>query len=542
MLLSSKQEKNSYSTRVVFSQEARRELYEGLRIAAETVCCTLGPRGKTVLIQKPGSTPIITKDGVTVSKSISLKDPIKKMGCELIKEAASQTNDVAGDGTTTSTVLTYSMVKSGLKLLEAGYPAEDLISGITIATSAVLNHLQTSAKHLSTLEEICQIGTISANGDNNIGEIISKAMDKVGNDGIITVEDAKGLNTTLDFVEGMQFDRGYLSPYFVTNSEKMNVVFHDAKVLVTDKKLNSLKDLIPILEQTMQNKTPLIIIADEVEGDALQGLVLNKLNANLQVVAVKSPGFGKYKDELLSDISALSNTKLVSNSTGVALNSLTLKDLGTLKKVIVDAKSTTLVSENVNDSLSEYINDLRFQMKDVSISQEELTNLKTRLAKLSSGVAVIKVGGSTELEMIERKYRIEDALHATRAAAEEGIVPGGGIALFNSISSISKVNKENQFSEGIKAGISIVHDACLAPIKRIASNAGCSSDVILNELNRLRVNDQFVGWNAKTEEYTDLLKAGVIDPVKVTRTALKNAASVAKTFLSLDAIIVEEVE
>ena len=304
-------------TRVVFAQEARKELFAGLCMTAEAVMCTLGPKGKTVLIQKDGGTPIITKDGVTVSKSINLKDPLRRMGSEMIREAASRTNDIAGDGTTTATVLTHTMVKSGLKLLEAGYSAQDLCMGIDFATKSVLEHLRLNAKQLTTSEEISQVGTISANGDRNIGDLIAKAMDKVGHDGIITVDDAKGMSTSLEIVEGMQFDRGYLSPYFVTNSEKMNVAFQDVKVLLTDRKISTLKELIPILEKTMQNRTPLLVIADEVDGEALQGLVLNKLNANLQVVAIKAPGFGKHREELLTDIAILTGAKLISPSTGV---------------------------------------------------------------------------------------------------------------------------------------------------------------------------------------------------------------------------------
>jgi len=525
----------SQLTRVVFSQEARRELFAGLNTTAEAVMCTLGPKGKTVLIQKSDNVPIITKDGVTVSKSINLKDPLKRMGSELIREAASRTNDVAGDGTTTATVLTHAMVKSGLKLLEAGYSVQDLCTGIELATSKVISHLVSTSKQLTTSEEIAQIGTISANGDRNVGDLIASAMNKVGRDGIITVEDAKGMNTTLEIVEGMQFDRGYLSPYFVTNSEKMNVVFHDAKVLLTDRKISTLKELIPVLEKTMHNRTPLLIIAEDVEGEALQGLVLNKLNANLQVVAIRAPGFGKHKDELLSDIAVLTGAKLVSNSTGTKLEALSLQDLGTLKKVVVDAKSSTLVAGGTTKSaIEDRVKELKFQLQDVALTTEDVAKLKVRMAKLSSGVAVIKVGGATELEMIERKYRIEDALNATRAAADEGIVPGGGMALFRAL---PLLKNNDDMSESVKAGISIVIDACLAPIRRIVHNAGDNGDVIINELNR---HDSNIGYNAAKSSYEDLIAAGVIDPVKVTRTALKNAASVTTTFLNLDAVIVEE--
>lgn len=540
-MLNNSQEKSDHqTTRVVFAQEARKELFSGLCTTAEAVMCTLGPKGKTVLIQNKSGSPIITKDGVTVSKSIILKDPLKRMGSEMIREAASRTNEVAGDGTTTATVLTHAMVKSGLKLLEAGYSAQDLCEGIDFATQKVLEHLKLNAKQLTTSEEVAQVGTISANGDKNIGDLIAQAMDKVGSDGIITVEDAKGMTTSLEIVEGMQFERGYLSPYFVTNSEKMNVVFHDAKILLTDKKISVLKDIIPILEKTMQSRTPLLIIADDVEGEALQGLVLNKLNANLQVVAIKTPGFGKHRDELLHDISILTGAKIISSSTGMKLETSTLADLGTLKKVVVDAKSCTLVSNGSSKSnIEKHVEELRFQMRDITLTTDEITKLRVRIAKLASGVAVIKVGGATELEMIERKYRIEDALNATKAAADEGIVAGGGMALLECLDQITG-DKMSSLSQGVKAGVSIVSDACLAPLRRIVHNAGGSGDVVYNELLRIKKDNSGVGYNASNETYQNLILAGVIDPVKVTRTALQNAASVASTFLNLDAVIVEE--
>lgn len=536
-MLQSKQKR----TRVVFSNEARKELYTGLEITAEAVSCTLGPKGKTVLIQHDEGSPIVTKDGVTVSKSINLKNPLRRMGSEMIREAASRTNDVAGDGTTTSTVLTHAMVKSGLKLLEAGYSSQDLCTGINIASNVVLESLTNSAKQLTTSEEIAQIGTISANGDRNIGELIATAMEKVGKDGIITVEDAKGMSTSLEIVEGMQFDRGYLSPYFVTNNEKMNTVFHDAKLLLTDKKISSLRELIPVLEKVNQSRSPLLIIADDVEGEALQGLVINRLNANLQVVAIKAPGYGRHRDELLKDISVLSGAKIVSSTTGLKLENVTFAELGTLKKVVVDAKTSTLVGTGATKSqIEDHVTDLHHQLDDITLTYDETTKLKVRIAKLASGVAVIKVGGATEIEMVERKYRIEDALNATKAAADEGIVPGGGMALFNSFEMLNeKMTVET--SQGVKAGISIVQDACLAPIRRITSNAGQSPEVTIKELQRLDSSKRLTsGYNAALDQFVDMVEAGIIDPVKVTKTALKNAASVATTFLSLDAVVVEE--
>jgi len=528
------------TTRVVFSTDARKSLFKGVEIVANAVGCTLGPKGKTVLIQQDeNSSPIVTKDGVTVSKSIRLKDPIERMGAQLIRQAAEQTNDIAGDGTTTSTVLTHAMVKSGMKLLEAGYDAEELCDGIEKTLNVALQLLKEEAKQLTSTEEIAQIATISANGDRKIGELIADAMTKVGNDGIITVEDAKGMSTSLDLVEGMQFERGYLSPYFVTNPEKMHAAYSDVRVLLTDHKISSMREMIPLLEKISQSKTPLLIIADDVEGEALQGLVVNRVNGALPVVAIKSPGYGQHKDDLLRDISILTDAKIVSASTGVKMQQVTLADLGTLKKVVVTRDNCTLVSSgSTKENVDRHTLELKTQLRDISLTLDEVTKLKTRIAKLSSGVALIKVGGSTEVEMIERKYRIEDALHATRAAVDEGIVQGGGMALFEVWRKLSsgKINSVDQFGLGAK----VILDACVAPISRISENAGQSKDVIINELNRRRDSGELTGWNASTFEYQNLIETGVIDPVKVTRTALKNAASVASTFLSLDAVIVEE--
>lgn len=525
-------------TKVIFTTEARKSLFKGLETVAAAVGSTLGPRGRTVLIQNGSSSPIVTKDGVTVSKSVKLKDEVERLGGFLIKEAASQTNDTAGDGTTTSTILTHAMVKTGLKLLEAGYPSKELCDGIQSGASVVIQMLKDASKQLKTSEEICQIATISANGDEQIGKLISSAMSKVGHDGIITVEDAKGTTTSLDIVEGMQLDRGYLSPYFVTNSEKMNVAYNDAKVLLLDQKLSVMRDIIPLLEKIMQTRTPLLIIADDVEGEALQGLVVNRVNANLPVVAIKSPGYGAHKSDLLRDISILTGAKIVSPSTGLKLSQVSLADLGSLKKVSVDMKSATLVGHgSAKSAIEKHVLDLKSQMADITLTAEELIKLRTRIAKLSNGVAVLRVGGATEVEMIERKYRIEDALHATRAAVDEGIVPGGGMALFGVWKSLMSSLKDGNISPGER----VILDACLAPLKKIVENAGKSSEVVINDLNKMSPGENlYLGYNAATEEYVDMIEAGVIDPVKVTRTAFKNAASVAVTFLSLDAVIVED--
>jgi chaperonin GroEL len=528
------------TTRVIFSSDARKLLFRGVDVVANAVGCTLGPKGKTVLIQQgENSAPVVTKDGVTVSKSIKLKHSVERMGAQLIRQAAEQTNETAGDGTTTSTVLTHAMVKTGMKLLEAGYDSKDLCDGIEKSLDVALGYLKKEAKQLSSNEEITQIATISANGDRKIGELIAEAMTKVGNDGIITVEEARGMTTSLEIVEGMQFDRGYLSPYFVTNSEKMLASYNDAKILLVDHKLNNMRDMVPLLEKVSQSKTPLLIVADDVEGEALQGLVVNRVNGSLPVVAIRSPGYGQHKEELLRDISVMTGAKIVSPSTGLKMQQVTMADLGSLKKFVVSRDACTLVSNgSTKDKVERHVTELKQQLRDVSLTFDEVNKLKTRIAKLASGVALIKVGGSTEVEMIERKYRIEDALHATRAAVEEGIVPGGGMALFEVWHQMHsrQVDPVDEFGYGAK----VVLDACLAPIGRIAENAGESKEVIINELNKHRSIGQKLGWNAAVGSYQNLIDVGVIDPVKVTRSALKNAASVAVTFLSLDAVIVEE--
>lgn len=525
-------------THVIFGSEARKRLFVGIEIAAKTVACTLGPKGKCVLIQVEGEPPHVTKDGIRVAKSINLRDPVEKMGAALIKEAASHTNDVSGDGTTTATVLTHAMVKEGLKLLEAGYPATELCRGIEQASKGILEDLKASAKQLTTSEEVAQVATISANGDAKIGALIAQAMEKVGRDGIITVEDAKGMETSLEVVEGMQFDRGYLSPYFVNNPDRMNTSYQDALVLVTDKKLSSLRDLVPLLEAVMREQKPLLIIAEDVDGEALQGLVLNRVKANLPVVAIKAPGYGSHRDELLADICVMTGATLLNAANGISLDKATVEMLGRTKKIVVDSKSTTLVGTGLTkDAVDHHVSNLTVQLEDVTLSPGDVTKLKTRIAKLAAGVAVVRVGGATEVEMIERKYRIEDALNATRAATEEGIVPGGGMALF--FASRGKVSSDA--SEAIRMGASIVYKASLAPLRQIASNSGVSPDIVVARLEELlKSTPSNRGYNAATDTYEDLVSTGVIDPVKVTRSAMEHAASVAVTFLSLDAVVVTE--
>lgn len=523
-------------TEVVLKEEARKRLLKGMTLAAEAIGCTLGPKGKTVLIQQEGSAPVATKDGVTVSKAIKLTRPIERMGAELIREAASQTNDAAGDGTTTATVLTHTMVSEGLRLLAAGYSSLNLCKGIEIGTAAVIQALRESAVPVKTSSEIAQVGTVSANGDEVIGQLIADAMDQVGRDGIITVDDAKGMQTTMNIVEGMQFSRGYLSPFFVTNNDKMAAFYNDCRVLVTDKKVTTLMQIVGILEAVVQSGQKLLIIADEVEGEALNALVLNRVKNNLSIVAIKAPGYGNHRHDLLLDICKLTGARLISSKMGSSLEDADVDDLGRCKSVAVTARDTTLIGNgSTKCALDHHVAELKAQLEDVTLSSESISLLSERIARLAGGVAVIKVGGATEVEMIEKKYRIEDALHATRAAADEGIVPGGGTALFSAALQLSQLDLD----DAEMAGVQIVGKACLAPLSQIASNAGKSPDVILDSLRRglSRSDIQHRGYDAASDRELDMVCAGIIDPVKVTRTAIQNAASVAITFLTLDAVI-----
>lgn len=521
-------------TSVLFDKEARLKLKRGVDIAAEAVSCTLGPKGKTVIIQKKDSAPIVTKDGVTVSKSINLKDPVERMGADLVKEASSRTNEVAGDGTTTSTILTHALITEGLKMLEGGYTCLSLVKGLEIGSRRMIDHLKSHAVLITKKDEIANVGKISANNDSWIGDLVATAMSKVGKDGFITVEDAKGMETSLDVVEGMHIERGYLSSYFVTNNDKMHALYQDAKILITDKKISSIKEILPILEMIHNNNMPLLIIAEDIEGEALQTLVVNRTKSNLKVVAIKAPGYGEHRNELLQDMCVLTGATLISSNTGLSLEKTTLQQLGTCKKIIVDSKSTVLVAPTLTkNSIEERLEELRTQMQDISLTQNDLLKLKMRIAKLSSGIGVIKVGGSTEVEMIERKYRIEDALHATRAAVEEGVVPGGGTALIYAANTIDFSDVKDK---EVQVGIDIVKKACYAPLKRIIQNGDNSSDVIINELLKMKY-EEGIGYNAATNEFGNMWELGIIDPVKVTRTALENAVSVAITFLTLDAVI-----
>ena len=529
--------------KVLFSTEARRALFKGLDVTARVVGATLGPKGRCVIIQtEDDAPPVVTKDGVTVSKSIRLKDPAARMGAQLIREAASQTNDVAGDGTTTATVLTHAMVKAGIKLLEAGHSPRELCNDLERTTDAVCNFLREFATPVASREDLVQVATVSANGDVEMGELIGDAMTRVGRDGVVTVEDAKGTTTSLEVVEGTRFDRGYLSPYFVTDSSKMVAAYDNAKVLLVDGKVSSLKDVVPLLEHCLRSSLALIIVADEVDGDAMQGLVVNRVNSRLKVVAVRTPGHGRTREENLTDLAKLTGATVLGPSTGTSLTACEpSKHLGTAKRIVVDAKSTTLVGDgSAADAVTKHVEELRTRAADPTIEPEEVAHLRQRAARLASGVAVIKVGGATELEMVERRHRLEDAINATRAAAEEGVVPGGGLALNFAGTTLSRTLT-------LTPGARIVLEACDEPVRKIVENAGGHPSVVLDALSRRREVDgrtmepgEF-GYDAASGRYVDAARSGIIDPVKVTRTALANAASVAVTFLSLDAAVTEDV-
>lgn len=525
-----------FSTKIYFKDDARQRLLKGINAAAEAVSCTLGPKGKTVLIQKDNAAPIVTKDGVTVSKSIKFKDDMEFLGAELIKEVASRTNEVAGDGTTTSTVLTQAFIHEGVKLLAAGYASTDICSAISDASAKVIQQLKNNARMIKKVDEIAQVATVSANGDVEIGTLIAHAIDKVGKDGIINVEDAKGMYTSMSLVEGMQFERGYISPFFVTNNEKMNSVYYNARVAVIDGKLNDFQDVAHLLELAVANQLPgLLLIAEDIERDALSGLVLNRVKNNIRVCAIKTPGFGQQRDEYLADICALTGARLISSKTGLKRSDVQLSDLGTVKKFACDAKTTTLVgSGNTQTLLDEHLNNLRTQLQDVTKSEQDVSALQSRIARLAGGVAIIHVGGSTELEMIERKYRIEDALNATRAAVQAGIVPGGGMALLDAY--VKSIAGEETLGSKILAKV------CEAPLVKIVENSGKNPGVVLERAKELLTSqDQDApGYDAKNEEFVNMNTVGIIDPVKVTLTALRNASSVAITFLSLDAVICKD--
>ncbi len=521
---------------ITFEFEARNALKRGVDQLANAVKVTLGPKGRNVVIDKKFGAPTITKDGVTVAKEIELEDPIENMGAQMVREVASKTSDVAGDGTTTATVLAQAIVREGLKNVTAGANPMDLKRGIDLAVEKVVSELKKMSRKVEGKKEIAQVGTISANNDTTIGNLIADAMEKVGKDGVITVEEAKGTETTVDVVEGMQFDRGYLSPYFVTNADTMETELENPYILIHDKKISSMKDLLPILEKSAQSGRSIVIIAEEVEGEALATLVVNKIRGTLRVVAVKAPGFGDRRKAMLDDIAVLTGGQVISEEQGYKLENATVAYLGTAKKVVVDKDNTTIVEgAGKKEDIKKRINEIKAQI-DKTTSDYDREKLQERLAKLSGGVAVLKIGASTEVEMKEKKARVEDALHATRAAVEEGIVPGGGVALLRTISSLKEVKTVN---EDQQTGVDIIRRALEEPLRQIVANAGLEGSVVVDKVKNGK--DDF-GFNAFSEQYEDLVKAGVIDPTKVSRVAIENAASVSSLLLTTEATIVEKPE
>src|SRR5690349_15746309 len=495
---------------IVFSQSARQSIASGLNILANTVKVTLGPRGRNVIIEKSWGSPTVTKDGVTVAKEIELEDKLANMGAQMVKEVASKTSDIAGDGTTTATVLAQAIYTEGSKLVAAGHNPMDIKRGIDAAVAKIVDNLKDQAKPTKGKTEIAQVGTISANGESVIGDILAEAMEKVGKEGVITVEEAKSMETTLDVVEGMQFDRGYLSPYFVTDAERMEAVLEDVFILVNEKKLSNMKDLLPVLEQVAKSGRPLLLIAEDVDGEALATLVVNKLRGTLQVTAVKAPGFGDRRKEMLKDIAVLTGGQVVSEDLGIKLESITLEDLGKAKRITVDKDNTTIVDgAGKKAEIKGRIDTLRRQVEETT-SDYDREKLQERLAKLAGGVAVIKVGAATEVEMKEKKARVEDALHATRAAVEEGIVPGGGVALIRAQAGLDKL----EVSDEQRTGVNIIRRAIEEPLRQISANAGVEGSIVVDKVKN---GKGAFGYNARSDEYGDLLAMGVIDPTKVVR-------------------------
>jgi chaperonin GroEL len=517
--------------------EARQRLLRGVDILADAVKVTLGPKGRNVVLEKSFGAPRITKDGVTVAKDIELADKFENMGAQMVKEVASKTSDEAGDGTTTATVLAQAIVREGAKAVAAGMNPMDLKRGIDLAVEAVVEDVKKRAKKVSTSAEVAQVGTISANVDREIGDMIARAMEKVGNEGVITVEEAKGLTTELDVVEGMQFDRGYTSPYFITNAEKMTCEMENPYILIHEKKLSGLQPLLPVLESVVQSGRPLLIIAEEIEGEALATLVVNKLRGGLKVAAVKAPGFGDRRKAMLEDIAVLTAGQVISEDLGIKLENVTLQMLGQAKKVSIDKDDTTIVEgAGKRKDIEARCNQIRAQIEETT-SDYDKEKLQERLAKLAGGVAVIRVGGATEIEVKERKDRVDDALHATRAAVEEGIVAGGGAALLYATRALDKVKPDN---DDQRTGVDIVRRALQAPARQIAENAGVDGAVVVGKL--LENKDTNLGFDAQEGKYVDMLKAGIIDPAKVVRTALQDAASVAGLLVTTEAMVAERPE
>ena len=520
---------------VKFSTEARERMLRGVDTQANAVKVTLGPKGRNVVIEKSFGAPRITKDGVTVAKEIELEDKFENMGAQMVREVASKTNDLAGDGTTTATVLAQAIVKEGTKSVAAGMNPMDLKRGIDLAVEAIVSDLKAHAKKVTSNDEIAQIGTISANGDTEIGRFLADAMQKVGNEGAITVEEAKSLNTELEVVEGMQFDRGYVSPYFVTNAEKMKVELEDPYILIHEKKLSGLQTMLPLLEAVVQTGKPLLIVAEDVEGEALATLVVNKLRGGLKIAAVKAPGFGDRRKAMLEDIATLTGGTTISEDLGIKLENVTLNMLGRAKKVVIDKENTTIVDgAGAKKDIEARAAQIKAQI-DETTSDYDREKLQERLAKLAGGVAVLRVGGATEVEVKEKKDRVDDALHATRAAVEEGILPGGGVALLRALKALDSIKTANADQ---KAGVDIVRRAIQVPARQIVQNAGEDGSLVVGKL--LENASYNWGFNAATGEYQDLVKAGVIDPAKVVRTALQDAASVASLLITTEALVADK--
>jgi chaperonin GroEL len=522
---------------ISFAEEARKQLLTGVNALADTVKVTLGPKGRNVIIEKTFGSPTVTKDGVTVAKEIELEDKFEDLGAQMVKEVASKTSDVAGDGTTTATVLAQAMFREGIKNVTAGANPMDVKRGIDSAVAVVVEELHRISKPTKEQKEISQVGTISANNDPSIGEIIAEAMSKVGKEGVITVEEAKGMDTSLEVVDGMQFDRGYLSPYFVTDAERMVVDLEEPYLLIFDKKISAMKDLIPILESVARASKPLLIVAEDIEGEALATLVVNKIRGTLNCAAVKAPGFGDRRKAMLEDIAILTGGRVISEDIGIKLEAVTLDDLGQAKRITIDKDNSTIIDgAGAKKDIEGRVSQIRVQI-DETTSDYDREKLQERLAKLVGGVAVIKVGAATETEMKEKKARVEDALHATRAAVEEGIVPGGGVAFLRTLKALEKVKVANHDQQ---VGVSIVEKALEEPLRQIVNNAGLESSIILAEVMKNKKTS--FGFDAAKEEYSDLIEAGIIDPTKVTRYALQNAASIAGLLLTTEASVVEKAE
>ncbi|KAB0267261.1 chaperonin GroEL [Microvirga brassicacearum] len=519
---------------VRFSSDARDKMLRGVDILANAVKVTLGPKGRNVVLDKSYGAPRITKDGVTVAKEIELADKFENMGAQMVREVASKASDVAGDGTTTATVLAQSIVREGAKAVAAGMNPMDLKRGVDLAVAEAVKDIQARAKKVASSEEIAQVGTISANGDASIGEMIAKAMQRVGNEGVITVEEAKTAETELDVVEGMQFDRGYLSPYFITNAEKMIAELEDPYILIHEKKLSSLQSLLPILEAVVQTDKPLLIIAEDIEGEALATLVVNKLRGGLKIAAVKAPGFGDRRKAMLEDIAVLTAGQVISEDLGIKLETVTLDMLGRAKRVRIEKENTTIIDgAGAKADIESRVAQIKAQVEDTT-SDYDREKLQERLAKLAGGVAIIRVGGATEIEVREKKDRVEDAMHATKAAVEEGIVPGGGTALLRAKAAVAKLKTGNA---DVRAGITIVLRALEAPIRQIVENAGVEGSIVVGKI--LENKSETYGFNAQTEEFVDMLKAGIVDPAKVVRSALQGAASVAGLLITTEAMVAE---